>query len=233
MMNKQDRMNTIVVAAVAGVLAGFILCLLAGFFNVGQISAVPGWLQGVSGMVAVLVSVYAVYLVSQTLKATRDTLEATKAMANDQRMIGIAQTRAWLLVESYDSNFELDYDFRGDANFAVNVRIKNYGNTPAINVRILPKAVTRDYVQISDDPEQQHEYIRYSWPHPSILRSVLPPNEVIELRGIKFNSQEALVYDCSVDLEINYKTIHDTEERSELAYIDLRVKESGLYLQLA
>lgn len=136
---KQDRRNTLAVGLFAGAMAGFILSMLLGAFNVGKMGNVPGWLQGVFSGMSTLVSVYAVYLVSQTLKATRDALDATIEMAADQKRFGDSETRAWLFAEQGDVRY------KSHQQGFMQIPIKNFGRTPAMNIKF--KIILRSSIE--------------------------------------------------------------------------------------
>lgn len=136
MTEKHDRRNTLTVGIVAGLLGGLILAMILQVFDVGKLKDVPAWLQGISAIFATLVSIYAVYLVSQTLQATRqtldqanETLKVTQQMAEDQKEIGDAQTRPWVAV------IKAEYDYAEDPG-EIRFDCKNFGNSPAIDLLV-------------------------------------------------------------------------------------------------
>lgn len=124
---RQDRINTIVVGVVAGLLVGFILAMVLGAFSIGgkQDEGITNWLQGVSGVLSMLVSLYAARLLYKTVHATQRTLEVTQS-------IGDAQTRAWV----YEADWRIYHDDKGPI---VDIELRNFGNTPALHVLISGK----------------------------------------------------------------------------------------------
>lgn len=126
-IEKQDRRNTFVVGIVGGVLIGLISALLLGLIRYSSKAdeGITSWIQSLSGIIATLVSVYAVYLVSQTLKATQETLQTTQRMADDQKRIGETQMRPWLLVSESSINLVSGLEKE------ITITIKNFGPTPA------------------------------------------------------------------------------------------------------
>lgn len=126
-IEKQDRRNTFVVGVVGGVLIGLICAMLLGLIKYSNKAdeGITSWIQSLSGITATLVSVYAVYLVSQTLKATQETLQTTQRMADDQKRIGETQIRPWLLVSESSINLVSSIEEE------IAIKIKNFGPTPA------------------------------------------------------------------------------------------------------
>ncbi|MBC9245805.1 hypothetical protein H4P12_03545 [Paracoccus sp. 11-3] len=168
-LERQDKQNTLTVGAVAGVLGGFILSMAVGAFQIGEIKEVPAWLQGISGMVATLISVYAVYLVAQTLKATRETLDATRKMAEDQNIIGNAQTRPWVIIDRFTE------EITRDEFIAVHLKFTCYGPTPAKYLDIQSELTGRR-PKSSDDSE-----IVYQHSYDSAFKIYLAPNGSISV----------------------------------------------------
>lgn len=122
--------NQLISSLFVGVLSGFIFAIYLGAFSSKDYENVTDWLAVLVASVAAGISLYAVRLVARTLKATQDTLAATVQMANDQRRIGNAQIRPWVLASSYSIN-ERDYD-----DYTAVIHFKNFGHTPARFVRI-------------------------------------------------------------------------------------------------
>ncbi|AZB70172.1 phage holin family protein [Cereibacter sphaeroides] len=125
--------SALTLGAVAGALVGFLIAMALGAFSVGQGDDVTEWISAVTSIAAVLVSLIAVVLVSQTLKATQDALKETRAMsesqdrmAADQRYIGISQTRPWICI----SSASLYYD-EIEEEYTVSITVENFGPTPA------------------------------------------------------------------------------------------------------
>lgn len=107
-----------------------------------------------------LLSLAAVYLLWETLKASRKTLSATRDMAKDAREIGQAQIKAahdtlqnekiaqlqahrpFLLIESMGNNYR---DWReGTAVFSWEYRIENIGAGIALNIEVEAEAFIYD-----------------------------------------------------------------------------------------
>ncbi|MFQ6777634.1 hypothetical protein V6Z69_20785 [Cereibacter sphaeroides] len=125
--------NILTVGVVGGLLGGFLISMTLGAFNVGQGDDVTEWITAITSIAAVLVSSVAVVLVSQTLKATQDTLNETRTMsesqsrmAADQNYIGITQTRPWVCISDYSIYFS-----EADCEYTVAITVENFGPSPA------------------------------------------------------------------------------------------------------
>ena len=123
--------NTLVVGVVGGTLAGFIAAMMLGTFRVGEGDDVTEWISAVAALIAVIISALAVVLVGETLKATRDTLNETRKMsesqvqmAQDQKYIGITQTRPWVCI----SDYRIRCDEHLEDNTYVFITVKNFGH---------------------------------------------------------------------------------------------------------
>lgn len=152
--DRQQARNRLVVCVFAALCTGFILAMALGAFFANattEMKEIPAWTSLLITGISALVSAYAVYLVAETLRATRDTLDATRIMAADQRQmakeqarIGNAQIRPWLLVDRFFIEYEDDIN-------QFNVTIKNFGNTPATDVRISLEFCVYEYIDRKDD----------------------------------------------------------------------------------
>jgi len=78
-----------------------------------------------------LLSLAAVYLLWETLKASRKTLKATQEMAGDTREIGEAQVRAYVNVEKAEVR-----GFSQNGKIGFYFEFKNTGSTPAKEFKI-------------------------------------------------------------------------------------------------
>lgn len=134
---RQNTINTLTVGFSGGVIAGFILSLALGAFNVDEMADVPDWLQGVASITATLVSVYAVYLVAQTLHATREALNETREM----RKIADEQVRAWVLIHKHEI-------FPGPQAGRIEFVLKNYGKSPALSISISGAIINYDHIRV-------------------------------------------------------------------------------------
>ena len=218
-MNK----NTLVVGIFAGCMLGFILAMLAGAFGVGTIQSVPAWLQGVFSGFAAFVSVYAVFLVSETLQATRKTLDTTQAMAEDQRKIGNAQTRPWILVSDYRATPYYDFD-------TIMVTFKNYGNTPATSVLINAQLVFWKSQDVEENNEYQEQKVVEFRPLKTKMISALPPNTELtwedDIRDIFMDGDMWAM----LEIDVSYVLVHDESETNK--EFEFEVKKEGLRLSI-
>lgn len=218
-MNK----NTFVVGLFAGCMVGFILAMLAGSFDVGTIQSVPAWLQGVFSGLATLVSVYAVFLVSETLQATRKTLDATQAMAEDQRKIGNAQTRPQILVNSYCTEANYYFD-------TIIVAFNNFGNTPATNVIVNAQLVFWKSQDVEENNDYQEHKVVEIRPLKTKMISALPLNtELIwqdDIRDIFMDGDMWMV----LEMDVSYVLVHDESKTSK--EFEFEVKTDGLRLSI-
>lgn len=96
------------------------------------------WLMAAFGVLATGISIWAVFLLKQTLRATRDAVaEARSATTAAERSvdvaqeIGKAQTRAYLAAHK-----AILHDLNAGRDFAFEIIIKNFGQTPAYKVNI-------------------------------------------------------------------------------------------------
>ena len=143
-----SHQNSVVVGVLAGLMMGFLVALLLNVFQLGKSSEAADWLQAVSSVTAALISAYAVYLVAQTLKATRDTLIATQWMAEQQTRIGNAQTRPYFLLERARS------EDRGE-KVEVFLLFKNHGSTPATSIQTKSTLSIYESYQINENEWDQ------------------------------------------------------------------------------
>ncbi len=100
---------------------------------ISESNSTTDWLVSISSILSVLISSIAVFLVAGTLKVTEETLSETKK-------IGVAQTRAWLLVKSVlveknQNNGSVDFE----------VTFHNFGVSPASDVKTEIHAYTEPY----------------------------------------------------------------------------------------
>lgn len=217
--------NTLVVGLFAGCMIGFLLAMFAGAFDVGMMKEVPPWLQGVFSGLATLVSVYAVYLVSQTLQATRDTLTATSQMAEEQKKLGDAQTRAWVLVDSYEATED-----GNDLIIAIN--FKNYGITPATNVILHPKIINHTWEEVDAETGAGFEYISGEEQLRYTSVTTLPPNAIVTIRDRIYLEKEIHADWRLLEIKLAYRTVHqhgeddiivfDIDENERVKSISLR-----------
>lgn len=130
-----ETQNTIVAGVTVGAMLGFALAIWFGAITTGEGSKFTDWIQSTAAVSASIISAVAVVLVAKTLKATRDTLDATRIMAEDQKRIGDAQTRAWVMVSDISVDNGVYSASQSDIFHNVTVTLKNYGNTPAEWIR--------------------------------------------------------------------------------------------------
>ncbi|SLN76832.1 hypothetical protein [Oceanibacterium hippocampi] len=94
---------------------------------------IPQWIMAVSGVVALIVSIWAVWLLKQTLRATRDaTKEAERGATAAFAAIDLSRENMQLQLRPYLSTTpNLTLSFGGNRVPMVEVTVKNSGNTPA------------------------------------------------------------------------------------------------------
>lgn len=129
MMDEQDRRwqearNRCCLYVFVAFVSGFLIAMYLGAFATAENDEVNDWVVAIIAGISASISALAVYYVFHTLKATRETLEASKDMLENQKAIGKLQTQAWILPLSLEC--ELD----GEAVF----RFKNFGTTPCLNL---------------------------------------------------------------------------------------------------
>lgn len=86
------------------------------------------WAMALTGLGALLVSVWAVRLLKATLKETREAVRAADDAVTVTQKIGTEQLRAYLAVKTAHIVFD------DDINVA-RITLRNFGQTPAYNVR--------------------------------------------------------------------------------------------------
>ncbi|WDA11588.1 hypothetical protein [Paracoccus marcusii] len=226
--------NTLVVGLFAGCMIGFILSMLAGAFGVGTIQAVPPWLQGVFSGFATFVSIYAVYLVSETLRATGDTLSATQDMAKQQAETNIAQTRAWLHVHDfgYEANEETFHEGEYEVYDRIWVSLRNFGNTPALNVSV-NKAI-KFYSGGADDAANSKHDPFLKLPSEPVRFSAVPPEKNTKTIYFAFPSSEwPRQYEEAVfELEVTYLVMPSRGEIFEKFRFKFCFYEDQAWLEL-
>lgn len=198
--------NTLVVGVVGGTLAGFIAAMMLGTFRVGEGDDLTEWISAVAALIAVIISALAVVLVGETLKATRDTLNETRKMsesqvqmAQDQKYIGITQTRPWVCI----SDYRIRCDEHLEDNTYVFITVKNFGPSPA-------RAVSMG-IEIRHYLEGQNAHgdapLRMSL-HSAVGRNLLPPNQDHKFEFILDHSDILRGYKCLIVAEWEYRN-HD------------------------
>ncbi|RFC68092.1 hypothetical protein DY251_07365 [Mesorhizobium denitrificans] len=115
----------------AVVVAGiFALLILSGLLYFKLEDGYPQWLMAIAALVSVGVSLWAIYLLSETLKATRDAVDSANQTVELTRDIGQAQVRAYLGIVAVAA---FECHLHGDLSFQL--RIDNTGLSPARNVQ--------------------------------------------------------------------------------------------------
>mgnify|MGYP005862363751 CR=1 FL=1 len=87
------------------------------------------WAMALTGLGALLVSIWAVRLLKATLKETRDAVRAADAAVGVTREIGEAQARAYLSIQDIEVS-----GLTGQSSALVKFKIRNTGMTPARNL---------------------------------------------------------------------------------------------------
>ncbi|WP_122077007.1 hypothetical protein [Pseudophaeobacter sp. EL27] len=126
---KYQARNRLVLFTFVAFFLGFITALYLGAAGQTDLQKIPAWLTAIASTGATAISLVAVYLVYQTLEATRETLVSTREMSKDQRRIGEAQIRPFLL-------FEGQFFHSVDGCVEGYIKLVNYGTAPATKVRI-------------------------------------------------------------------------------------------------
>lgn len=192
--------NTLVVGVVAGFLLGFIIAMILGALGVLSLGDFPAWLQGVSGVVAAIISAYAVYLVSQTLMATRETLFATKVMLSHQREIGEAQLAPYLIISR-----KKVVNYQDET--VISFRIKNYGTTPALGVFCQP---TFEIKEVVDGQDETPVYlpVKFIGCDPKFFEAIAPNTEEEITANIHIKEYKDFSdYLISLDVLLRYRAV--------------------------
>lgn len=210
----QDTQNTVVVSLVGGLALGFIVAMLFGAFQIGgkEDEGITNWMQGISGVLSMLVSLYAARLLYKTVRATQETLDIT-------RSIGEAQTRAWV----YDIDWAVN---PGPDGPELDVSFQNFGTTPALNVLVKGKfcyyAGTSSDDDIITEPFGKDSAGLEVW-------GVLAPGRknTFESLPIPFAMDDLLFRSTSIvaALEVSYRTVN-SKIRQEYS-LALEIKKEG------
>lgn len=128
------------------------------------------WVMAFFALVGVLVSAWAVLLVSRSLDATHLALGEAKAANSIAREIGEAQVRAYLSFETHRVNCQIV----GQAATCVLI-VKIYGASPAVNVNLAGALVVREKGWIWPSEEDEVTMVSQSTSH-------LPPNGTVHFQ---------------------------------------------------
>jgi len=102
-------------------------------FNVWR-ERVPQWIIAVFSGLGTFVSIWAVWLVRSTLKETRISTKAAQDAVIVTREVGVAQTRAWIIPDGFESFVTDKATINGKVSndaLIVIAKWRNAGNTPA------------------------------------------------------------------------------------------------------
>lgn len=136
------------------------------------------WIMALFGILALFVSVWAVFLLKMTLKSTRDAVEEAKngtqaanASVSIAQKIGEAQVRAYMGLKNGGvlDGFDLEYG-KTPSGYIV---FTNYGSTPAYNVSSAGFLMTGIYMDKREyllADKQIEKFVR-----PSALGVIVPP----------------------------------------------------------
>lgn len=185
MMTSKERSrlhrNQLVFCTTAGILIGIVLAAYLGAFSGKDFENLSDWIAVLVASVAAGISFYAVRLVAHTLKATQDTLATTIQMAEDQKRIGNAQIRPWVLASEYKVTI---HDWTEET--AV-IKFKNFGHTPARFIRIKSRLLF--YEGGGQDKRSDHH--DYDW---DALHYIPPSCDITVKRDVSLALGSALNY---------------------------------------
>lgn len=189
-----DVRQGIAIGVFAGAIIGFLTALFSGAMGLTAITDAADWLQGISSVLALLVSVYVVTQVAKTLSATQE-------MAEDQRRIGNAQIRPWILAGKPSI-------IRDPINHSsvANIPLVNFGPTPARFVLINSKLLF-DHNRVSKRYDASIEYDKE-------YRHYIPPTEdftfdrdvseaIESIMGVGLLLVKVEYYDINSDMDEN------------------------------
>lgn len=164
---KFEARNRLVLFTVAAALGGFVAAMYVGVFTNSDFKEIPPWVSALASTGATLVSILAVVLVARTLQATRDTLDATREMATEQKTHGDEQLKAaleatqvakdaireenrpFLYVEPVDSNF--GEWMGGQCDLEWPIAVENFGRSAAVITQIkISATVSKDLASIKN-----------------------------------------------------------------------------------
>lgn len=136
-LRRREEKNTLILFIFVSFVSGFILAIYLGAFIAtfarADFKEVPPWLSSGAAIIATLISGYAVYLVSGTLKATTATLEVTQEMARAQRKAFVLEFRPQILVD--DAKIVSASHIDGETYEIVIVfDFRNYGKLAALRL---------------------------------------------------------------------------------------------------
>ncbi|NSY36859.1 hypothetical protein [Leisingera sp. ANG59] len=138
---EQNRL--VLFTCVAG-MTGFVVAVYLGAFAKTAVTEIPPWLSAVASVLATGISAIAVFLVARTLQATRETLAVTHNMAEDAKQVGVSQSRAWVSPDIVSTQTRVDPSEKV-ATFQVNLRVQNYGRSPATSVWTRAQVIYHKY----------------------------------------------------------------------------------------
>ncbi|UTS79642.1 hypothetical protein [Phaeobacter piscinae] len=139
------EINRLAIAVFLAALSGFTFAQHLGAFSRTDLQEIPPWLTVLSSIAATFISGIAVYLVAQTLNATRETLAATKAMVDDTRRIGETEIRAHLNTARATARVK-------SGKILTEVEVKNIGRTPATSVSVKVNLILKNFRNNIDYP---------------------------------------------------------------------------------
>lgn len=200
----QER-NRLVLFTVTAFLVGLLAALHLGAVARADFKDVPGWLTAIASVLATGTSVIAVYLVFQTLRATRETLDITQEMTRDQRRTGEAQIRPFILFkrERYQVNDGKIHGF---------IVLRNYGNTPAIRVRVDADVYLTFYKTPNGEPGSDAMTGQTDSLKRLAYEAVVPPGGDVEAKIVCADNIDRSLGYFSAEFSWRYYS-HDGEEK--------------------
>ena len=119
------------------------------------------WAMVVLSFFALCVSAWAVWLLKDTLKATRDAVRAADDAVTVTQKIGAEQLRAYLAVENAHIVFDEDVN-------VARITLRNFGQTPAYNVRAC-------FFRSDERPDEDEEFREEEFTY----LGTVPPNGTV------------------------------------------------------
>lgn len=117
------------------------------------------WVMAITGMLALLVSVWAVWLLKRTLEETRKAVEAAYDTVKVTRELGQTQIRAYLAFNNLSWNVAVDAEKKRIIGVVFYPKIRNTGASPAFITKIYNQIIYLE--STTPDVEVTHEFEDY------------------------------------------------------------------------
>lgn len=180
--------NGLALGLISGICATLLFLTFVSSIPIGGENSTSDWLSSIATVSSVVISIFAVVLVSSTLKATEETLHATKEL-------GLNQTRAWVLVKSIDI-----VPIQNTNLFEIQVTFQNFGQSPATDLRS-EVYVHNDRYPFGARPLQR--------PTTDFSINDLPPNSTFQRIMESWEAVSTENFKTQIRISFSYKLLDD------------------------